>query len=66
MCEKQVQKAGQYQISPRKEGTTISNKSRTKRDVRRVTELKCIRAEEENSFEHTNLAHPTIKAGNFL
>ena len=40
MCEKQVQKAGQYHINLRKEGTTISNKSRTKRDVRRVTELK--------------------------
>jgi hypothetical protein len=34
-CEKQVQKAGQYQINLRKEGTTISNKFRKKRDVRR-------------------------------
>lgn len=40
MCEKQVKKAGQYQINLRKEGRTISNKSKTKRDVRRVTELK--------------------------
>jgi hypothetical protein len=40
MCGKQVQKAAQYQINLRKNGRTISNKYKTKRDVRRGTELK--------------------------
>jgi len=39
MCEKQVQKAAQYQINLRKDGRTISNKYKRKRDVRRATEL---------------------------